>query len=335
MTSNTPVSNTTNITINGLRNLFNYLNSEEEPLLNESDTPTQENIEPIVDTHENIDNTIEPGIISNNSITETIITTRSYIEPVDIVIDTPEDEQTPFERKLYNFYANNPDEHIVLEPEDHKNIYKYAIYTLANTDEHDDAVYDIGISPSFLRDYIQNCQRIQDKEYFTQTHSKIDMRKWLDSKAIEHIPEYIPDDCIRYYTMTTLLLDSSISPYSHESSLTDYVKLPNNMQWQPIRAVYNNPVDNILYSAVFLVPVYYLDYIFDPNSPGVDKIIGITMPEYNPHNDRFTTIINNVCFQPLTHLYIGIDDLFSIGKHFGYIRVIGACERAKWHGLYS
>lgn len=261
--------------------------------------------------------------------------TKTTEEICEIVLDKPEEIQTHLEQLIYNYYANDPITHIVLEPEEHHLVYKWALYALANTEAHDSALYQAGLDANHIRTLLDNCQRIKPKEYFKDPASKDIMRTWLNTRVIEQIPEWIPYDCIHYYTMSPLLLDSSLSSYDLNSDR--YTVDSDGYYWIPMRAIYTDPADDIVYSAVFMVKLHVSAYMFIPQcSESPQPVIGLDMPEHNSGNPgKFTEISGGVLFRRLSHLYLGVDDIFSIGADFGYARTLAACERANWHGLFS
>lgn len=265
---------------------------------------------------------------------------KNILPDVETQLDKKEHQKTRTEKLIYNYYSNSPDDHIVLEPHEHKIVYKWALYGLSHTDVHDEAIYDAGLDPNHIRKLLNNCQHIKPNPYFTCSRTKIAMHKWMQSKLIEKIPEYIPADCVHYYNMSHLLLESSISPYEPSSD-----KLCTNKDgyyWVPIRAIYSNPVDDILYTSVFIVICHELDYAFMPKiddtcstGDAQHHVIGLDMPAHNfSDNEHFTEINGGIVFKPLINLYLGIDDVFSIGAEFGYPRILAACERANWKGLF-
>lgn len=321
---------------------------------------TNSNIDDDDDTSATSDSEVEdiaPPIITNtqtNTDTNTTIVTTTVttistgenkshhlILKQDVALSKPEANQSRVEKLLYNYYANQPDEYIIIENDEHQIIHKWALYALSNTDVHDEALQQNGIDPNHLRSLINNCRRIVPMEYFTSLNTKKTMLKWINQYAVTEIPEYIPADCIYYYNMSSLLLNSYVSPYDTDSRyISGY---SDGYRWLPLRILYHDPAYDKIYTTIIMVHCHGLDYVFSPklsshgNSDNQHVICldanSDQVSDINPY--KLTALTNGILFRPLTHLYLGLDDIYSIGSQIGYSKVLAACERTQWKGLFD
>lgn len=237
---------------------------------------------------------------------------------------------------LENYYSNTPDTTILINADNYSNIIKWTLFALANTKEYDRILFDLDIDSKYIRELISRCHRINICEYFghTYSHYKDSMYTWLQSRCIEPLPTSISSSDIHYFKMSSLILNTQSNLYNlpinaSQSSLITINS--SNVKWEVIRAMYKSSINNVVYSAIFMALTPILDYQFNPSDPyamAADyPFICLDVPN---NNNRLMEIIGGIIFRPLTHLYVGMDDLLSIAKHYGYEHVINSCAVTNW-----
>jgi len=271
---------------------------------------------------------------------------------------------------IYNYYIENNNNQYI-SSDDHINIIKWSLYALANTPKYNDILLSSDINAQYIRQILTKSTRL-DKLNIINQYNTIDykesveycndMHKWISNHCILPIPECITPSNIKYYSMSSLItnyclrLDNIRNTHNNQSNNTHQNPYFDNIyaKFETIRAIYKSPIDNILYSAVIALTVPILDYKFNPNdeyatSPNY-KYICLDIPYDNNYTlnnqdsqdsqptispNLITKVIGGIIFRPLNLLYICIDDVMSIGKHFGYQSVISCCDNSQWQSIFK
>lgn len=268
--------------------------------------------------------------------------------PITDISNIPTNNTKLSHNIIYNYYSNNNHHHPQINSQDYCNIIKWSLYALANTAEYTKLLLDIGINAQFIRDSIIASNRLNnislyDNFGYNQYH--INMYNWISARCIFPLPENITYSDVKYYTMSSLITNHCLNLDNIRANIdtydNSYIDI-TNFKFETIRAVYKSPSDNIIYSAIIALTIPILDYKFNPiDEYAIDmqyKYICLDVPtttyESN-HPNSITKIMGGILFRPLTLLYIGIDDLFNIGKDFGYQSVISYCNNSQWQSIFQ